>query len=62
MLFGKKYDDEEVECQVCRNKVKPIIKRNKLKNSFYGQRYSGLEKNILKYVQIVKQLLVLKPK
>jgi len=46
-LFGKKFDDEEVECQACHKKVKLITKRNKLQNNFYGQKYSGLEKNIL---------------
>lgn len=47
MLFGEKYDDKEIKCQVCHKKVKPIIKRNKLKDNFYGQRYSGLEKKYL---------------
>lgn len=30
MLFRKKYDDKEVECQFCHKKVKPIIERNKM--------------------------------
>ena len=47
MLFGKKFDDKEVECRVCHKKVKPILKRNKLKDNFHMQRYSGLEKKYL---------------
>ena len=47
MLFSKKYDDKEIKCQVCHKNVKPIIKRNTLKQNFYGQRFSGLEKKYL---------------
>ena len=47
MLFSKRYDTKEVECQVCHKKVKPIIERNKLKSNVIGQRYSGLEKKYL---------------
>ena len=49
MLFGKKYDVQEVECRVCHKKVIPILKRNKLKDNFYMQRFSGMEK---KYLEI----------
>jgi len=34
MLFDKKYDDIEVECQFCHKKVKPIIERNKMDIGF----------------------------
>ncbi len=47
MLFGKKFDDKEVECIVCHKKVKPIIERNKLKDNVIMQRFSGLEKKYL---------------
>jgi len=47
MLFGKKYDNKEIGCRVCHKKVKPILKRNKLKDNFHMQRYSGLEKKYL---------------
>lgn len=49
MLLDKKPDIKEIQCRVCHKNVKPIIKRNTLKNNFFGQRYSGLEK---KYVII----------
>jgi len=47
MLFKKRYDEKEVECQACHQKVKPLIKRNTLKQNFYGQRFSGMEKKYL---------------
>ena len=34
MLFDKKYDNKEVECQFCHKKVKPIIERNKMDIGF----------------------------
>jgi hypothetical protein len=46
MLFGKKFDDKEVECIVCHKKVKPIMKRNRFKDNFIMTRWSGLEKKI----------------
>ena len=36
MLFGKKYDDKEFECQFCHKKTKPIIKRNPMKFGLGG--------------------------
>ena len=33
-VLKKRYNDKEVECQSCHQKVKPIIKRNKLKDNF----------------------------
>ena len=47
MLFKKRYDDKEIECKYCHQKVKPILTKNKLKQNFYGQRYSGIEKKYL---------------
>ncbi len=46
-MFSKKSDDKEVRCQFCHKNVKPKIKRNTLKDNFYGQRYSGLEKKYI---------------
>ena len=36
MWFETKYDDKEIECQFCYQKVKPIIKTNKMR-MFYGK-------------------------
>ena len=47
MLLKKRYNDKEVECQSYHQKVKPIIKRNKLKDNFYGQRFTGTEKRYI---------------
>jgi len=47
MLIRTRYDKKEIECQFCHNRVKPIIKRNTLKDNFYGQRYAGTEKKCL---------------
>ena len=47
MLFKRKYDENELECRSCHKKVKPIKKRNSLKDNFYGQSYSGIEKKYL---------------
>jgi hypothetical protein len=47
MLFGKKFDDKEVECRFCKKIIKPIIQRNKLKDNFYGEIFSGLEKKYI---------------
>ena len=44
MLFGKKYDDKEIECRFCHKKVKPIIKLNRAKSEFFGCRYTGKDK------------------
>ena len=35
-VFKKKYDDKEVECPKCHQKVKPILKLNRTKSEFYG--------------------------
>lgn len=34
MFFRENYDKIEVECKFCNKKVKPIIKRNKMKIGF----------------------------
>lgn len=47
MPFIKQYDDKEVKCLHCHKKIKPIIKKNKLKQNLYGQRFSGIEKKYL---------------
>ena len=47
MLFKTRYDDKEIECKFCHKKVHPIIEKNKLKQNFYGQRFTGSEKRFL---------------
>jgi len=34
MVFDKKFDNKEIECQFCHKKVKPIIERNKMDIGF----------------------------
>jgi Zn finger protein HypA/HybF involved in hydrogenase expression len=46
-MFKKKYDNNEVKCPNCKKLVKPIIQNNKLKQNFYGQRFTGTEKKFL---------------
>ena len=31
MLFKKRYDEEEIECTSCHQKVKPIIEKNEIR-------------------------------
>ncbi len=40
MLFKKRYDDKEVECRYCHQRVYPLIQLNRMKSEFYGCRYS----------------------
>ena len=44
MLLKKKFENKEVECRFCNNKVKPIIKLNRTKSEFYGGRFTGNDK------------------
>jgi len=57
MLFKKRYDEEEIECTSCHQKVKPIIEKNKLKQNFYGQRFTGTEKKYLLICPICKAVI-----
>jgi len=43
-VFKKKYDDKEVVCPKCHQKVKTILKLNRMKSEFYGGRYTGKDK------------------
>ena len=43
-MFKKKYNDKEVECFKCHQKVKPLIKLNRAKSEFYGSIYTGKDK------------------
>ena len=56
MLFKKKYLDEDVTCIHCKNTVKSILKKNQLKNNFYGIRYTGKEKKYLLICPICKKI------
>jgi len=44
MLFGKRFDNKEVECNSCHQIVKPLIKLNRVKSEFFGGRYTGTDK------------------
>ena len=46
-MFKKKYDNKEIKCSKCNQIVKPILQKNKLKQNFYGQRFTGIEKKYL---------------
>lgn len=41
MRYETKYDEKEVECQFCYQKVYPIIKTNKMRMYFGGLRLFG---------------------
>jgi hypothetical protein len=43
-MFKKKFDDKEVECPNCHQKIKPFIKLNRVKSEFIGARYTGKDK------------------
>jgi hypothetical protein len=36
-----------IRCSCCHKKIKPLFEKNKLKQNFYGQRFTGKEKNYL---------------
>ena len=44
-----KKDDaiKEITCNKCKKRVVPILKKNKLKDNFYGQIFTGQEKKYL---------------
>ena len=44
MFLKRQYGDEEVECRFCHQKIKPIIKLNRVKSEFYGSKYTGNDK------------------
>jgi hypothetical protein len=44
MLFVKRYDDKEIECRYCHQKVKPLLKLNRTKIEFIGSKYTGKDK------------------
>ena len=39
--------NKEVDCRFCHQKIIPLSKKNKLKNNFYGMRYTGTEKKYI---------------
>ena len=47
MLFKKHYDGKKIECTSCHQKIRHIIEKNKLKQDFYGQRFTGTENKYL---------------
>jgi len=57
MLFKKKFYDKEIKCLHCKKLIKPIIKKNQLKNNFYGMRYSRREKRYLLFCPNCKKII-----
>jgi len=43
-MVRKKYDDKEIECPKCHQKVKPFLKLNRAKSELIGNRYTGNDK------------------
>jgi len=60
MVFKRKYHEKEIKCNHCGNTVKPILKKNKLKNNFYGMRYTGTEKKYLLVCPVCKKIIGIK--
>jgi uncharacterized protein YbaR (Trm112 family) len=44
-MFRRKYDDKEIKCPKCHQKVKPLLTLNRTKSEFIGGRYTGTDKN-----------------
>ncbi len=42
-----KQHEKIIKCPSCHQKIKPILEKNKLKQDFYGQRFTGIEKKYL---------------
>ena len=43
-MFRKKYDNKEIECPSCHQKVRPLLAMNRTKSEFIGNRYTGNDK------------------
>jgi hypothetical protein len=52
MLFKKKYDDKEIECNFCHFKGKPIIEINKMVPGIFGRVGSSSTKKPYKFILI----------
>ena len=44
----KKYSDKEIECPKCHQKIKPLLKLNRVKSEFIGAKYTGTDKGYWK--------------
>ena len=49
-----------IKCPSCHKKIKPVIEENKLKQNFYGQRFTGIEKKYLLICPFCKAVFYLK--
>jgi hypothetical protein len=45
------------KCPNCHQKIKPILEKNKLKQDFYGQKFTGTEKKFLLICPICKTVI-----
>jgi len=52
-----KQHEKIIKCTNCHKKIKPILEKNKLKQDFYGQRFTGTEKKYLLICPICKTIL-----
>ena len=57
MLFKKRYDDKEIECTSCHQKIKPMLKLNRAKSEFFGGRYTGSDKKYWLVCPICKAII-----
>ena len=53
----KNYSDKEVECTKCHQKVKPLLKLNRVKSGFIGARYTGNDKTYWKICPHCKSVI-----
>ncbi len=49
-----------IKCPSCKQKIIPLFEKNKLKQNFYGQRFTGKEKNYLLICPNCKAIINLK--
>ena len=52
-----KKHEKIIKCSSCHKKIKTLLKKNKLKQNFYGQRFTGIEKKYLLICPICKAVI-----
>jgi ssDNA-binding Zn-finger/Zn-ribbon topoisomerase 1 len=52
-----KQHEKIIKCPNCHQKIKPILEKNKLKQDFYGQKFTGTEKKFLLICPICKTVI-----
>jgi len=46
-----------IKCPSCHQEIKPVFEKNRLKQNFYGQRFTGTEKKYLLICPICKAVV-----